>query len=168
MKIFTILSILTAFAAASPIAIPAPDTVAVALDARQLLDSVRNELESGSSSACPRVIFIFARASGETGNMVIPIVQFLTSTDLLGPLHRARCGRCSRTHLRIDSGLGAGRGWTCKYSIHPLFLIHLLTPRSTPPASPKTPSQQGHPNPPSAKPSASSTSPHQSAPRPPS
>jgi cutinase len=92
MKTFTIISFLAAITAASPIAIPAPDTVAVALEARQLLDSVRNELESGSSSACPRAIFIFARASGETGNMVSPIILFLAPTDVLGPLHRARCG----------------------------------------------------------------------------
>ncbi|KAL2161876.1 hypothetical protein VTH06DRAFT_7660 [Thermothelomyces fergusii] len=38
------------------------------IEARQL-SSVRNELENGSSSNCPRVIFIFARASGEIGNM---------------------------------------------------------------------------------------------------
>ncbi|KAK4098034.1 carbohydrate esterase family 5 protein [Parathielavia hyrcaniae] len=33
--------------------------------------STRNDLESGSSSNCPRVIFIFARASTEPGNMGI-------------------------------------------------------------------------------------------------
>nr|3DCN_A Chain A, Cutinase [Colletotrichum gloeosporioides]3DD5_A Chain A, Cutinase [Colletotrichum gloeosporioides]3DD5_B Chain B, Cutinase [Colletotrichum gloeosporioides]3DD5_C Chain C, Cutinase [Colletotrichum gloeosporioides]3DD5_D Chain D, Cutinase [Colletotrichum gloeosporioides]3DD5_E Chain E, Cutinase [Colletotrichum gloeosporioides]3DD5_F Chain F, Cutinase [Colletotrichum gloeosporioides]3DD5_G Chain G, Cutinase [Colletotrichum gloeosporioides]3DD5_H Chain H, Cutinase [Colletotrichum gl len=39
--------------------------------------STRNELETGSSSACPKVIYIFARASTEPGNMGIsagPIV----------------------------------------------------------------------------------------------
>jgi cutinase len=63
-----LISLLTALAAASPIAIgaPAPD----ALDARQL-SSTSNELETGSSEACPRTIFIFGRASGEIGNMVL-------------------------------------------------------------------------------------------------
>jgi cutinase len=32
--------------------------------------STRNDLQNGSSSSCPKVIFIFARASTETGNMV--------------------------------------------------------------------------------------------------
>ena len=32
--------------------------------------STKNDLEQGSSSSCPKVIFIFARASGESGNMV--------------------------------------------------------------------------------------------------
>lgn len=41
----------------------------------------RNELEQGSSSKCPRVIFIFARASTEQGNMVcIPsLISHLTN-----------------------------------------------------------------------------------------
>jgi hypothetical protein len=69
MKTFIIVSILAAIAAASPVAIPVLEDEAVTLEARQL-DSVRNELEAGSSVACPRAIFVFARASGETGNMV--------------------------------------------------------------------------------------------------
>lgn len=45
-------------------------TVEDQLEARQLLSSTSNDLEQGSSSNCPRVIFIFARASTEPGNMV--------------------------------------------------------------------------------------------------
>ena len=37
---------------------------------RQLFGSTSNDLERGSSSRCPEVIFIFARASTEPGNMV--------------------------------------------------------------------------------------------------
>jgi cutinase len=43
-----------------------PDT---SLAARASFYDTSSELESGSSSACPKVIFIFARASTETGNM---------------------------------------------------------------------------------------------------
>lgn len=44
---------------------------ATPLDTRQSTNSsVRNELEDGTSSACPKAIFIFARASREDGNMV--------------------------------------------------------------------------------------------------
>jgi hypothetical protein len=38
------------------------------LEARQ--STTRNDLENGSSNNCPGVIFIFARASTEPGNMV--------------------------------------------------------------------------------------------------
>lgn len=65
MKVL-VLSLLTALAAASPIAVGIP---ANELGARQLGSNTKNELESGGS-ACPKAIFIFARASTETGNMV--------------------------------------------------------------------------------------------------
>ncbi|KAL2127482.1 hypothetical protein VTI74DRAFT_10674 [Chaetomium olivicolor] len=56
-------------------ALPAPAAVeveqpAAEIEARQI-SSIRNDLETGSSSKCPRVIFIFARASTEPGNMGI-------------------------------------------------------------------------------------------------
>ncbi|KAJ4288705.1 hypothetical protein N0V88_007239 [Collariella sp. IMI 366227] len=53
-------------------ALPAPvevEQAAAEIEARQLLAETKNELESGSSSNCPQVIFIFARASSEGGNM---------------------------------------------------------------------------------------------------
>jgi cutinase len=66
---FILISLLTALAAASPISIASPE--AEAIEARQL-SSTSNELENGNSAACPKAIFIFARASGEVGNMVYP------------------------------------------------------------------------------------------------
>lgn len=66
MKFFgTIL--LAALAIASPVILP--EFEASELQARQL-GSSRTELESGSSSACPKAILIFARGSTETGNLV--------------------------------------------------------------------------------------------------
>jgi len=59
MKFFQILS-----AAGLVAALPA----APAVETRQL-SSTRNDLETGSSSNCPRVIFIYARGSTEIGNM---------------------------------------------------------------------------------------------------
>ncbi|KAJ4361591.1 hypothetical protein N0V95_001752 [Ascochyta clinopodiicola] len=64
---FLAFSMLTSLAAASPIVLAAPP--ADTLEVRQLGTSTRNELAQGSSSNCPQVIFIFARASTETGNM---------------------------------------------------------------------------------------------------
>lgn len=61
MKLSTILA-LAGFAAANPVA-------------RQL-SNTKDDLERGSSSNCPAVIFIFARASGEGGNMVSTPVHF--------------------------------------------------------------------------------------------
>lgn len=71
MKHFAILSLILAFATASPIAVAETESARASgseLAARQLASS--SELENGSSSACPRTIFIWARASGEAGNMV--------------------------------------------------------------------------------------------------
>ncbi|KAF3041815.1 Cutinase [Didymella keratinophila] len=70
MKHLAILSLFVAFVASSPIAVTELEPVfapEIELAARQLANS--NELERGSSSACPKTIFIWARASGEAGNM---------------------------------------------------------------------------------------------------
>ena len=81
MKSIAILSLIASIAIASPVAIPAPvaepapEPITLRLDARQA-SATRTELESGSSSACPKAIFIFARGSNEAGNMVcIPSLQ---------------------------------------------------------------------------------------------
>ncbi|EQB58673.1 cutinase [Colletotrichum gloeosporioides Cg-14] len=71
MKFLSVLSLAITLAAAAPVEVE----TGVALETRQ--SSTRNELETGSSSACPKVIYIFARASTEPGNMGIsagPIV----------------------------------------------------------------------------------------------
>ncbi|KAF4850607.1 Cutinase 1 [Colletotrichum siamense] len=71
MKFLSIASLAITLAAAAPVEVE----TGVALETRQ--SSTRNELETGSSSACPKVIYIFARASTEPGNMGIsagPIV----------------------------------------------------------------------------------------------
>lgn len=72
MKFLAILSLCAALVAAAPIEGPievAVDASVADLEVRQT-GLTRNELETGSSSACPKVIFIFARASTELGNMV--------------------------------------------------------------------------------------------------
>jgi hypothetical protein len=70
MKFFAV-SLLASLAAASPIAAPEPSNNEIEdLVARQLIGGSRTELESGSSSACPKAILVFARGSTETGNLV--------------------------------------------------------------------------------------------------
>lgn len=64
---FSIIAFLAATAAASPIITSEP--AAVELQTRQV-GIASNELESGSASACPKAILIFARGSTETGNLV--------------------------------------------------------------------------------------------------
>lgn len=74
MKFIAIISFCAALVAAVPIEGPGEvvvDTSVADLEVRQT-GLTRDELQSGSSSACPRVIFIFARASTELGNMVRP------------------------------------------------------------------------------------------------
>ncbi|KAF2124110.1 carbohydrate esterase family 5 protein [Dothidotthia symphoricarpi CBS 119687] len=66
MKLFA-LSVLATLVSASPIAVPEANGV----EARQFGSGTSNELEQGSSSSCPKAIFIFARASTEPGNMGI-------------------------------------------------------------------------------------------------
>ncbi|KAL6155288.1 hypothetical protein ACJBU6_06879 [Exserohilum turcicum] len=66
---YLILSIITALAAASPVTMPVSEA---AIQSRQLSgSSTSNDLENGRAGACPKVIFIFARASTEPGNMGI-------------------------------------------------------------------------------------------------
>jgi cutinase len=70
MKFLTLLSaagLAAALPAASP---PTEQNNAAQIEARQL-SSTRNDLVNGNSANCPSVIFIFARASGEPGNMGI-------------------------------------------------------------------------------------------------
>lgn len=68
MKFLT-LSMLASLAAASPITLAAPE--ADTLEIRQFgSSSTKTELEQGRAGSCPKAIFIFARASTETGNMV--------------------------------------------------------------------------------------------------
>lgn len=64
---FLVVVLFAALASASPIVISKSE--AIELQARQLgLSS--SELETGSSSACPKAILIYARGSTETGNLV--------------------------------------------------------------------------------------------------
>jgi cutinase len=65
MKFTQIIALFASLAAALPTQ-STPD--GPILEARQ--SSTRNDLERGSASSCPGVIFIFARASTEPGNMV--------------------------------------------------------------------------------------------------
>jgi len=63
-------TIATALLAATASALPAGQDTG--LEARQLLGGgiTRNDLKSGSSGSCPKVIFVFARGSTEIGNLV--------------------------------------------------------------------------------------------------
>jgi cutinase len=67
MKFFATLSLLAGLGAALPTAIevvPAEEGI----EARQLFGNTRNELQTGGT--CPQVIFIYARGSTESGNLV--------------------------------------------------------------------------------------------------
>lgn len=69
MKFLTLLSA-AGLVAGLPAAPPAAELDNTAqIEARQL-SSTRNDLENGNAANCPSVILIFARASGEPGNMV--------------------------------------------------------------------------------------------------
>lgn len=60
---FTTATIATALLATLAAALPAGT-----IEARQSIN--RNDVESGSSSACPKAAYIFARGTTEPGNMV--------------------------------------------------------------------------------------------------
>lgn len=83
---FLAITLLATLAAASPIILP--ESEAIEIQARQL-GSSKTELESGSSSACPKAILIFARGSTETGNLVCVIL---------------RLGQSSQSRLAFHSG----------------------------------------------------------------
>ena len=67
MKFFTTVSLLAGLGAALPTAVEVNEAV---IEARQSSSNTRNELQNGGT--CPRVIFIFARGSTESGNLVCP------------------------------------------------------------------------------------------------
>lgn len=73
MKFVQILSA-AGLAVALPAATPVNDVDMADVMARQwggsIGSSTKNDLQNGNASACPKVIFIFARASTESGNMV--------------------------------------------------------------------------------------------------
>ncbi|EEY23076.1 cutinase [Verticillium alfalfae VaMs.102] len=84
MKFLSIVTVLVTLAVALPVE-PAAEEAEVlvsrnelaVLEARQ--SSTRSELESGSSSRCPRAILIYARGSTEPGNMGITAGPTLAS-----------------------------------------------------------------------------------------
>jgi cutinase len=65
MKFTAILSLF----AASSAAFPTPNTPSD-LEVRQAGSITRNDLSNGAASSCPPVIFIYARGSTESGNLV--------------------------------------------------------------------------------------------------
>jgi hypothetical protein len=70
MKFFAA-TLLATLATASPVTLAEPSNNELeSLVARQLVGGSKNELETGSASACPKAILVFARGSTETGNLV--------------------------------------------------------------------------------------------------
>ncbi|KAK7415767.1 hypothetical protein QQX98_005680 [Neonectria punicea] len=78
MKFFAILTLAATLVASAPVDVVERDVAGRGVvKVRQ--SSTRNDLESGSSSACPKAILIFARASTEPGNMGISAGPALAS-----------------------------------------------------------------------------------------
>ena len=67
MKFFATISLFAGLGAALPTALEIVPT-AEGIEARQTSSDTRNELQTGGT--CPPVIFIFARGSTESGNLV--------------------------------------------------------------------------------------------------
>ncbi|KAH7152624.1 cutinase [Dactylonectria macrodidyma] len=80
MKFIGILTFVATLVASAPLDVPRDSNT---IDGRGLVQarqsSTRNDLESGSSSSCPKAILIFARASTEPGNMGISAGPALAS-----------------------------------------------------------------------------------------
>lgn len=71
MKFTTILSLFVAATVALPTSNPLSEREVLAeLEKRQSGSITRDDLSNGASSACPPVIFIYARGSTELGNLV--------------------------------------------------------------------------------------------------
>lgn len=115
MKFFAT-SLLATLAVASPIAV----TPAADLSARQLGSlnpMTSNDVKDGSSSSCPKAIFIFARASGEQGNMVRYSPAWNGSmllTFFQGRVYWPHCSQRSEEEVRQRAGVGPGR-WCAIY-----------------------------------------------------
>ncbi|KAF1918581.1 cutinase-domain-containing protein [Ampelomyces quisqualis] len=113
MKFFAV-SFLAALAAASPIAAPEPIIGDLAAIVRQISDS-KTELESGSSSSCPKAILVYARGSTEMGNL----------GTLGGPLGNALKNKYSAAQVWVQ---GVGGPYTATLSANTL-------PRGSTPAA---------------------------------
>lgn len=71
MKFIAVLSFFTAASVALPTSNPSSELeVRAELEERQSGSITRDDLSNGASSACPPVIFIYARGSTELGNLV--------------------------------------------------------------------------------------------------
>lgn len=77
MKFFALTTFLAATASALPTSNPAQE-----LEARQLGRTTRDDLINGNSASCADVIFIYARGSTETGNLVRRICSDYNTTFL--------------------------------------------------------------------------------------
>lgn len=118
MKFSAVISLCVALVATAPI----EGAVEVAIDARAAVATgslevrqgglTRDELQSGSSSACPRVIFIFARASTELGNMVSLFPIETSRTDSSDLENRKQGGSAGPTVAdALERQYGASQVW---------------------------------------------------------
>ena len=78
--------------------------------------TTRTELETGSASACPKAILIYARGSTQAGNMVSPFTDhplfWKRKLTITGRPTRSHPSRCTRGILRCRKCLDPGRWWS--------------------------------------------------------